>query len=98
LREKLRAANELLGMSQKDYNELQKKYSTLMFELSWCKTQVKNAEKLKEVILYYYYYYYYYLLLIKSQYALNSKVKKMKTQVCWDVVLCQWASGSWCFR
>jgi hypothetical protein len=59
LQEKLRAANELLGASQKDYNELQKKYSTLMFELSWCKTQVKNAEKLKEVIFYYYYYYYY---------------------------------------
>ena len=55
LTEKLRAANELLGASQKDYNELQKKYSTLMFELSWCKTQVKNAEKLKEVTLYYYY-------------------------------------------
>ena len=46
-----------------------------MFELSWCKTQVKNAEKLKEVIMYYYYYYYYYLL-IKNQYALKSKVKK----------------------
>lgn len=53
LTEKLHVANELLGASQKDYNELQKKYSTLMFELSWCKTQVKNAEKLKEVILYY---------------------------------------------
>jgi hypothetical protein len=55
LKEKLRAAKELLGASQKDYSELQKKYSTLVFELSWCKTQVKNAEKLKEVILYYYY-------------------------------------------
>jgi hypothetical protein len=57
LTEKLRAANDLLGASQKDYSELQKKYSTMMFELSWCKTQVQNAEKLKEVILYYYYYY-----------------------------------------
>jgi hypothetical protein len=54
LTEKLRVANELLGASQKDYNELQKGNSKLKFELSWCKTQVKNAEKLKEVILYNY--------------------------------------------
>jgi hypothetical protein len=34
LTEKLRAANDLFGASQKDYTELQKKYSSLMFELS----------------------------------------------------------------
>jgi hypothetical protein len=54
LTEKLRVANDLLGASQKDYNELQKKYSKLLFELSWCKMQVQNAEKLKEVIFYNY--------------------------------------------
>lgn len=46
--QKLNVANELPGASQKDYNELLKKYSMLMFELSWSKMQVKNAEKFKK--------------------------------------------------
>jgi chromosome segregation ATPase len=54
LTEKLHATTDLLMASHKECNELSTKCSTLLFELSRCRSSLKNTERLKEVTLYNY--------------------------------------------